>query len=168
MLNLPQFLDAITINKATDTTWEAVISAGFDNLEGIRAMTIFQLSEIRFPHGGRIGDRARDIHESLHSQRVSALLDRAQVWLTSDQPQQPLIPTDLKMDLSGKNVVMTGSGPQDRKTLIALLKQSGAISQSAVSANTHFLICESGDSHSSKAKSARKLGIPVLSYSDVF
>lgn len=166
-LTLPHFLDSLSIAKATDSTWESVIAAGYDTLDKIRTITPQQLSAITLSHGGRIGERAEQIIASLRSPRVTALLDRAHVWLDTSAPA-PTAAVTLKIDVAGKNVCMTGTGPADRKVLAAQLKAAGANVQSAVSSTTHYLLCESADSQSSKAKSARKLGTTVLGYSDVF
>lgn len=168
-LALPDFLDALSIDRATDSTWGQVIAAGYDTLEKIRTITPQQLAAITLAHGGRIGERATFIHASLHSPRVTALLDRAHVWLdTTVTAAHTGEVVSLKIDVSGKNVCMTGTGPADRKALAAQLKAAGANVQSAVSSTTHYLLCESADSQSSKAKSARKLGTTVLGYNDVF
>lgn len=168
-LALADFLDALSIDKATDATWEQVIAAGYDTLDKIRALTVSQLSAITLSHGGRIGERAQTILTALNSPRVTALLDRAHVWLDTTPPAaEAVTAVSLKIDVAGKNVCMTGTGPADRKTLAAQLKAAGANVQSAVSSTTHYLLCESADSQSSKAKSARKLGTTVLGYSDVF
>ena len=169
-LALPSFLDALTISGATENTFNVIVGAGYDTLEKIRAMSITEIADLTRDSGVQIGTaRAAQIHQSLHSPRVSELLDQADAWLdTTPVAATPVEAVVLKLDLQGKNVVMTGSGPAPRSELEAKLKGAGAIVQGSVSKTTHYLICESASSTSSKAEKARKLGTAVVGYAEVF
>lgn len=170
-LELPNFLDSLSIAGATENSWRYIIAGGLDTLAKIRAATPADFAAIRTTSGGRVGERGQKIWDSLHSPRVEALLDRADAWL--DESPRPvgarpdeIIP--LKVPLVGKNVCMTGTGPLGRGTLANHLRDAGATVQDSVNSATHILICESADSTSSKAQKARKLGVTILGYSDVF
>lgn len=62
------------------------------------------------------------------------------------------------------NICLTGKAPMPRKTLIRLLEEKGWTISSAVSSQTHKLICDDPAAQSTKLIKARKNGIPVLTY----
>ncbi len=76
--------------------------------------------------------------------------------------------SELKMDLRGKKVLFTGTGPFSRSTLTAVLKRNGAIVQDNIRKDTEVLILADLNSDSNKAKKARKWGVPMVTYEDVF
>lgn len=170
-LDLPNFLDSLSIASATENSWRYIIAGGLDTLAKIRAASPADFAAIKSSAGVRVGERGQKIWDSLHSPRVEALLDRADAWL-DETPRQVMaragevIP--LKVPLVGKNVCMTGTGPLGRGTLADHLRSAGATVQDSVNSATHILICESATSTSSKATKARKLGVTILGYSDVF
>lgn len=168
-LGLAQFLSALSIAEATEQTFQAIIDAGYSSFDKILALTPSAMSQIVLAGGGRIGQRAYDIYSSLHSERVSQLIARADAWLDTDA-SKPVAGSafPLLIDVTGKRICLTGAGPADRKALAAQLSSAGAIMQSAVSKNTDILICAALDSQKSKANKARVLGTTVLEYSAVF
>lgn len=165
-LPLDLFLDSLSISSATDSTWRQVMAAGYDTLEKIRALTVNQLSNIGAEDKRTIGSRAFKIYESLHSPRVEALLDRADAWLDRTPPAK-VDTSGLKLDVKGKNIAMTGTAPIPRDALKKMIEAAGGKVASSVTSTTHYLLCESADSQSSKAKAARALGTTVLGYTDV-
>lgn len=76
--------------------------------------------------------------------------------------------SELKIDLQGKKVLFTGKGPFSRETLTAVLKRNGALVQDNIRKDTELLILADLDSDSNKAKKARKWGIKLIKYEDVF
>lgn len=61
------------------------------------------------------------------------------------------------------NVVLTGTLSQPRRQITQKLKEAGATIQSAVSANTTYLVAGAGADGSSKTQRARTLGIRMIS-----
>lgn len=76
--------------------------------------------------------------------------------------------SELKIDLRGKKVLFTGTGPYSRSALTAILKRNGAIVQKSVTKETDILILGDIESTSNKAKKARKYGTKMVTYNDVF
>jgi len=76
--------------------------------------------------------------------------------------------SELKMDLRGKKVLFTGTGPFSRSTLTAVLKRNGAVVQDNIRKDTEVLILADLNSDSNKVKKARKWGIKMVTYEDVF
>lgn len=76
--------------------------------------------------------------------------------------------SELKMDLQGKKVLFTGKYEYSRQTLTSVLKRNGAILQDNIRKDTEILICADLNSNSNKAKKARKWGIKMVTYGDVF
>jgi len=169
MLTLPNLLDAVAIEFASSNTWNRVISVGYDTLEKIRSMTEDHIANVTVDNRSIGEKRAAKIHASLHSPRVSELLDRANVWLAA--PKEIKISTTivpLKYPLEGMVVVMTGTGPDKRKNLEDKLLAAGAVLGSDVNRGTNYLICEDTSGTSSKLKKATSLGVTLLNYSEVF
>lgn len=169
-LPLPLFLDSLSVAGATDHTWEAVIDAGHDSLDAIRSLTVGVLAEIKRDSGVRIGDvNAAKILTSLNSDRVQALLQRADAWLapkTVDTGSPLSDGIRVLISVTGQHVCLTGSGPADRKVLEATLKAAGAIVQSSVNAKTNLLVAS--EINKGKAQKAAALGTPVRPYTEVF
>lgn len=170
-LPLPQLLGSLSISGATENTWERVLAQlpqTDDPLAAIAALKPETLAEFTRDSGGRIGmANATKILTSFTSPRIQAILPKLGKFLgetkVADVPSIPLL-----MDLSGKNVVLTGAGPAPRDSLAAVLKAAGVNVQGSVGKATHYLICEDANSTSSKAQKARKMGTTVLGYNEVF
>lgn len=146
----------------------------------------------RFVQTKRIGEKtAIKIWNSLHSNRVQKLLPFWHLWVKEDPPMDEVVvfikdkvkmsdslrieieedeseESELKMDLRGKKVLFTGAGPFSRNTLTAVLKRNGAIVQDNIRKDTEVLILADLDSNSNKTQKARKWGIQMVTYEDVF
>ncbi|MCQ2523481.1 MAG: NAD-dependent DNA ligase LigA [Lachnospiraceae bacterium] len=72
---------------------------------------------------------------------------------------------DLSGELAGKTVVITGSLNlfSNRKDLVAAIELKGGKAASSVSKNTFILVNNDIESASSKNKTAKELGIPIMS-----
>ena len=161
-MSLAEYLESISISRM-GRSWKDVISAGFNTVEKILAMSVEQLANVGRDTGRTVGERALEIHQSLHSPRVLGLLQHADKWVEAPQAQDT---SALKIDVKGKNVCFTGTGPCDRKKLTLILEAAGAKVCSSVTKNTHILLIEDANSTSTKAQSARALGTKIISYSD--
>lgn len=177
-LSLADFLGSLSIDKATAGTFEAFIAQGFDTLDKILAMTPADMYNAKTTSGTTIGSRAQDIWNSLHSDRLTFPLANAALYLSAAPTAAVAADTNgwkVNLEAFGPvqsladiKVVVTGAGPLPRDVLANMLKARGATIQSAVSGSTSYLILEDPDSTTSKAKNARKLGIPMLAYDQVF
>jgi NAD-dependent DNA ligase len=65
--------------------------------------------------------------------------------------------------LYAKSIVLTGFRD---KHISELIKQAGAVEGSSVSKNTFLVIAKSKDDDTSKAETARKLGVPIMTASE--
>ena len=165
-LKLAQFLGAISISSATESTFKLLIREGYDSIEKINAMSEGQIARCGASEKRTVGDkRAAKIYESFHSNRVQACLVHAEKWVAEPSESGG---ANLLMDINGKNVVFTGKGPFGRKELKSALEDAGAIVQSGVSSTTHLLIVGDIDTNSGKAKKARSLGVEMVTYDKVF
>jgi NAD-dependent DNA ligase len=76
--------------------------------------------------------------------------------------------SELKIDLQGKKVLFTGKGEYSRDALTSILKRNGAVVKSSITKDLDLLILADLNSTSNKAKKARKWGIKMVTYKDVF
>ncbi len=83
------------------------------------------------------------------------------------------LPSNMKLDLNGKNVVITGgfskkykNGKLSRTDAEALLNRIGAKMQKAVNSNTDYLIMTDPTAGTTKAQDAQKYNVPILSEDD--
>tara|TARA_Y100000389_G_C17463408_1_gene523501 strand:+ start:251 stop:3643 length:3393 start_codon:yes stop_codon:yes gene_type:complete len=70
---------------------------------------------------------------------------------------------DTGHELFGKAIVMTGLRDAEKKVLLKQLEPTGAEIQSGITRSTAVVIAADPDGETSKAKKARKMGIPILS-----
>lgn len=161
-LQLPELLDALSINSAGTDTWNLIISEGHDSLDKILALTPDQISQVGSSSKKTIGlSRAIKIVESLKSPRIQAILPNFTTWLDTSVKAV----ASLALDLKGKKVCFTGTAPIARDALKRMLVAAGAEVQSSVSSRTEILFLEDENSTSTKAKEARKLGVTLMPYS---
>jgi len=69
---------------------------------------------------------------------------------------------------NGTKVCATGKAPVVRSEIVKLLESNGFAWNDGVDKEVKFLITDDVNSTSSKAVKARKLGIPILTYTDFF
>lgn len=180
-LKLSESLSALSITCAGGTTtWNTIINEGYDTVDKIRIMTPRQISECGRNSNKRIGAiRGLKIHNSINSSRVQELLDKLGILLKGRKEKEMfketediiIIPNnkcDLVKPLTGKRIVMTGTGPWQREILRKILEDNGNEVQSSVNKLTNILICEDPTSDSNKMKKALSLGVDVMKYSDIF
>lgn len=137
------------------------VAARYSTLEKVLAATPEELSAER----GWAGKSANDFLESLHGRRewISDLLKF--VTVESDLSAQERL-KHADHPLSGKNVCITGTLSQPREIYVRQLERVGAKVASSVTSKTNFLICNE-ESGSTKYQQAKKLGIPVLTESQL-
>lgn len=164
-LQLPELLDAISIDSAGLGTWELFVQEGHDSIAKILALSVSSISIIGKAQKKTIGwDNAQKIWDSLRTPRIEAILPNIHTYLAE------AVKTDtsgLKIEVKGLNVCMTGTAPMPRAELTKMLKAAGATVQSDVSSTTHILFIEDANSSTGKAKKARANGTRIVSYSDL-
>lgn len=174
-LTLPEFLGSLSIQFATESTFNDLTNQGFDTLDKVLAMTPGQFASAKTAGGTIIGQRGADIHRSLHSERLKPILANADLYLdTAPRGVEAGAVGGFKINLDafkveprGLRVCMTGAGPIERPKLKKMLEALGMVVQSAVSSTTDFLILEDANSNTAKAKKARDHGTKLLSYDQV-
>jgi DNA ligase (NAD+) len=148
--SLPRFLAGLGIEGFGLRTAKALVGAGLDTLEKVRAATLEQLSEIpgvgpakaKFVTEGLVA-RAKDIEHLL---------------------EVGVRPVELAAagKLAGKTFCFTGSLSRPRKELEALVEQHGGSLLSGVTKDLHYLVMADPESGSSKAQKAKKYGTTCL------
>lgn len=73
-----------------------------------------------------------------------------------------------KTELTGLTFVITGSLTKPRKEYQSLIESLGGKVTGSVSRNTNYLICNDKNSNSGKSKTAKDLGIPVVTEEEFF
>lgn len=103
------------------------------------------------------------------AQRFAERIDAFMEWLRATKLEAKLDATlsglenaDTGHALFGKSIVMTGLKEKVKKELLKILKPTGAEIQSAVTRTTDFVIAADPNGDTSKARKARKLGIPMF------
>ncbi|MBF0526466.1 MAG: hypothetical protein HQK56_15395 [Deltaproteobacteria bacterium] len=164
--SLPQFIDALSIERATLRTFNLFVENGFDTLDKILGATIQQIASIS-SETHTIGANAEFVFKSLHSNRVSILMRFASDWIVEKPKVEVKENSEVfKLPLQGKSVVFTGAAPIGRKELTELLESNGVKVQSSVNRTTEYLLVEDANTNSSKAVKARSLGVKIVSYAD--
>lgn len=82
-------------------------------------------------------------------------------------PETPDPDDYLKYDITGRKICFTGKAPVSRSELTELLTSRGSTVQKSVGKTTDLLLCSEEDTGSSKAVSARELGIPIIIYTEI-
>lgn len=100
--------------------------------------------------------------------RFAMRIDDFMKWLTEagleaklDEPLSGLESANTGHALFGKSIVMTGLKEAEKKVLVKLLKATGAEVESGVTRNTDIVVAADPNGDTSKARKARKLGIPM-------
>jgi NAD-dependent DNA ligase len=167
-MNLAEFLNSLSIEGAGELTFNLIMEEGFDSIEKINSMGLDQIANVGKLNKKTIGEKtAWRLSKSLHSEHIQELLPYSTLWVKEDIIED-LKDSELRIDVRGKKLLFTGDGPFPRIVLTAILKRNGAIIQSSVTKDTEILVLADRNSSSNKANKARKYGIKMMLYSDVF
>lgn len=149
-LPLEQFLGALGIPLCATTTIQAVVDAGFDTLDKIRAASKEQLVSIP----GMGPRRAESLYGWLrrHGPVVDGLLEVG-VGI-KDRPVG---------SLTGKSVCFTGKSTMKRAELIRLAEEAGGVVKKSVGKGLTYLVLADPESGSTKTQAAQKNGIECIS-----
>lgn len=164
--NLPAFLGAISIPGAGESSWRKAGTCGYTSIDKIILLSYNQLVTMSTDGKLIFGTRGAQVYDALSNARFQELLRHYSKWAPVES-QKSNKTSNLKVDVNGKFVCMTGSAPLPRKEIEGILIDAGASVQNEVNSRTNILLIEDVNSTSSKAKSARKLGVTILQYKDV-
>lgn len=151
-VKLATFLGALGLTGGAFSKCEKIVSAGYDTLDKIYALTVETLSTVE-------GFAERSASELLNSlQEKRAVVDEL-VALGFIFEERKIIETPIK----GKKICITGALSEKRSLIEQRIRDFGGIIVGSVSKNTDYLLSNEADSGSSKSKKAQELGIPILS-----
>jgi len=74
---------------------------------------------------------------------------------------------NMSQSLNGMLFELTGKGPLDRNKIKSMIESKGG-EVKGISKNTNYLVTNDPDSKSGKMKNAEKLGVPIISYDELF
>lgn len=154
----PKLLNALGIPGIGAAT-ARVLAREFRSLRALSEASLEDLTKVE-----GIGETtARGIMSFFANERnreIIAKLEKGGVLL-EEHDEGPAVPQLLE----GKTFVLTGACPgYTRGEATALLLKYGARVLPAVTKQVTYLVCESGDSRSTKARAAAELGIPVITW----
>ena len=150
-VDLITFLSALGISGGAYNKCEKVVQAGYDNIDKILKLDLYQLVDIE----GFAEKSAEEFLNSLRSKHeLIKELIKSGFSFEKKQTAQTV--------LTGKKICITGSLSMKRSEMETILRDAGAIMVSSVTKNTDYLVTNDTESSSSKFKKAEKLEIPIL------
>jgi DNA ligase (NAD+) len=149
-LTLKQVYDAAIIPNFSAQRIQQVIAAGYNTPDKLLNITKEELESLP----GFQTTLAKKVYDGINLRHswIESILN--QITLKSPISKAPT--------LSGINFCITGDLSIPRKDLIDLIETNGGKVQSAVSANTNYLLTNAAKSNSSKFKTAQKLNISII------
>ncbi len=145
-MNIPN----LAIATATD-----IVSAGYNTVDKVLALTPEQLQEIP-----NIGQRtAQQVFYGLQ-ERKRAILDLAEVLdIRGPSSGGPL---------SGKSFCITEATSKPRKTIQKMILDAGGVVKESVGADLSFLVTNHPETNTKKMQNAKKHGVPIISESRLY
>ncbi len=153
LISLPFFLNALGIEGIGFTTWEKILDA-FPTIGEIQDLTVDDLMKL----DGLAEKSAEVVVAGL---KDSAPLIRKLLDLGFAPTYLPK--KKIHSQLSGKSFVITGTLTKPREEIAEYIKIRGGKVSAGVTRGTFALITNDDDPHSSKAKKAAELRIPIWS-----
>ena len=153
LITLPFFLNALGIEGVGFTTWEKILDI-YPTLEQVQKLTVDDLMKL----DGLAEKSAEMIVSGLEN---CAVLIRKLVALGFSPTYEPK--KQIRSAISGKSFVITGTLSKPREEIAEYIKLRGGKVSASVTRGTFALITNHDDPHSSKAKKAVELKIPIWS-----
>lgn len=147
-VTLDLLLASLNIPNLATSTAADIVSAGYNNIDKILALTVEQLLGV--PNIGEI--TAGQVYEGIQSRR-DAILDLATVLTIKDSSAGPL---------AGSSFCITGATSIPRKALEKKIIEQGGSVKSSVGAGTSYLVTNDPDTGSSKLRNAAKFGTKII------
>ncbi len=150
---LENVIGGLGIDNVATTTTKLIISAGYDTLDAMRAMSEAQLEKI----DGFGAIKAEAFYNGLRDNqgRIDDILASGVT-----------IKARVKGKFTGTTFCFTGAMDTPRPQLQKLVQENGGDIKKSVGKGLTFLVIADPNSTSSKAKAARKLGTELISESD--
>jgi DNA ligase (NAD+) len=148
---LATFVAGFDFEGIGEVLMEAVVAAGYNTLEKLRAASAEELATVY----GIAEDRAVAIKENV--EQTTAEMDEALKYLTIAPPKVTGLP------LEGVSFCFTGElTTMKRQEAEAKVRALGGSAKSSVVKDLSYLVTNSPKSGSAKNKKARELGIPII------
>lgn len=148
-LSLAQFLGALNIANAAESTFQTLVDAGYDTLAKIRVVAVRQLAQV---HG--VGDvTAGQITQGL----------RARVYTIDKLLQYITITKPIQGKLTGRSFCFTGEIEVGRSVAMRLAKENGGTVKSSVTKDLTYLVQADPKSQSGKSQKAHGYGVKIIS-----
>lgn len=151
-----RFFAALGISGAGETAGKALFKH-FGDFDRIRAATKDELLEV-----AGIGDTTAEAISTWFQETSASDVDKLLLHVQLELPKAG--------KLSGKNFCLTGAFSEGKKHWQGLIEAEGGNVQNSFSSSTNYLVQEHGKndgSLSDKEKKAAKIGVPVISISDL-
>ena len=148
---LAMFIAGFDFEGIGEVLMEAVVAAGYNTLEKLRAASAEQLAAVY----GIAKDRAAAIKENL--KQTAAEMDEALKYITIAPPKATGLP------LEGVSFCFTGElTTMKRHEAESKVKALGGSAKSSVVKDLSYLVTNTPKSGSAKNKKARELGVPII------
>lgn len=148
---LATFVAGFDFEGIGEVLMEAVVAAGYNTLEKLRAASVEELATVY----GIAEDRAVAIKQNL--EQTAAEMDEALKYITITPPRLTGLP------LEGVSFCFTGElRTMKRQEAEAKVKALGGSAKSSVVKDLSYLVTNTPKSGSGKNKKARELGIPII------
>ena len=151
------FLGSLGINLCGRRMVGMLVEAGFDDLEKLRAASLFDLSVV--PGFGPV--KAVAFHYGLQEKK-EVIEDLLAAGVVIKKPEAKKAPSGSRM----KGVSVCFTGVRDAALEARIVEEGGEI-KSGVSRGLTLLVCKDPNSTSSKSQKARELGTEVISLQDM-
>jgi DNA ligase (NAD+) len=152
---LEVFLGALSIPMIGQSTIKAIMGAGCNTLEKFGQLGANQFSQVPGVGPTKSESLAQGLKDN--QQLILSLLDNG-----------IKIKEIIMGKLSGKSFAITGTLSMKRAEVEKLITDNGGEMKSSVGKTTTYLIIADPASTSSKAQSARKLGVKLIDENDLF
>ena len=158
---LAKFFAGFDIEGLSESLFNNVIEAGFDTPSKIMSLDPINLFGVPNFSDERIMKLIEGI--KIIKEEVKTLIDLGQFEVTCKKPEI------IEGGLDGKSICITGKLERGtRKELTTLIEKNGGHFSSSVKNGLDYLVINDTNSQSSKAVKARKLGIDMITETELF
>lgn len=151
-LELAKFIKGLGIPNCGERFARRAIETGLDSLQKLREATVEELRGVP-----KVGPKkAAAFHSGIRAK--AELIDALLTHVTIEEISGPL---------DGLSFCATGSLSESRKVIYKRIEEAGGTTKSSVSKSLSYLICNDKSATSSKAKKARKYGVPIITEAEL-
>lgn len=156
-LSVEEVFEANAIPNLSQARLQELINHGFNKPEHILCLTVSDLVKLK----GYKTTLAQKIVQGIKLRRANITSVLAQVTII--QPTQTI-----RQSLAKYSFCLTGAMTKPRTEIIKLIEQNGGTIRPTVSSKLQYLVSNQPNSSSTKTKTAKKLGIPIISEADLY